>query len=320
MTLAAVAYNPVKVELDELKAVVAEAEQRHGWEPTLWLETSEEDPGVGRAKEAIERGADMVIAAGGDGTVRAVAQGLRDSGVRLALLPAGTGNLLARNLNLTLADMENSIETAFGGDDREIDLGVATLVRRGGKQEEHAFLVMAGLGLDAQMISNSDEELKKKVGTLAYVKSIAESLKHNHRMHLTYALDDQRPRRARVHTIMVGNCGSLQGNILLLPDAAVDDGVLDVVAFRPEGPFGWLQVAYKVLIENAILRRTGAGKSLPGVDKDVRTLNYQQCRRMDVHLRGTEEIELDGDHFGEVTAFRAAVDAGALKIRVPKED
>ncbi|GAB3622714.1 diacylglycerol kinase family protein [Mariniluteicoccus endophyticus] len=318
MSLAAIAYNPVKVDLERLRAVVAQAEKEHGWEPSLWLETSEEDPGAGMAREAVERGADVVVAAGGDGTVRAVAEGLRDSGVRLALLPAGTGNLLARNLHLTLDDMEHSVETIFSGTDRPVDLGLATLVRPGGRQEQHAFLVMAGLGLDAQMIANSDEELKDRIGALAYVKSIATSLKEAHRMRLRYRLDDDPPRRARVHTIMIGNCGSLQGNILLLPDAAVDDGFLDVVALKPEGPAGWLQIAWKVLVENAILKRADAGVKIPGTQ--VRTLSYQQCRRMDAVLSDTHDIELDGDHFGVVTAFRAEVDPGGILVRVPRDE
>lgn len=317
MPAAAIAYNPVKVDLDQLRSLIEEAERRHGWEPTLWLETTEDDPGFGMARRAVENGVDVCIAAGGDGTVRAVAEGLHRSGVRLALLPSGTGNLLARNLHLTLDDAANSIETAFAGADRAVDLGLATLVRRGGAQEQHAFLVMAGLGLDAQMISNSDEELKKKVGFLAYGKSLVDSLRHNHRMRLLYRLDDDELRSAKIHTVMVGNCGSLQGNVLLLPDAAVDDGMLDVLAMNPQGPFGWLQVGWRIVVENALLSRTGIGRRLPWV-RDDRSLDYQQCRRIDLHLRHLEEVELDGDHFGEVIACRMAVDPGALRVRVPR--
>lgn len=97
---AAVVYNPVKVHLPTLKRTVQEHQQQAGWAETLWFETSEEDPGGGMARAAIEAGADVVAAAGGDGTVRAVAEVVHESGSTLALLPSGTGNLLARNMKL----------------------------------------------------------------------------------------------------------------------------------------------------------------------------------------------------------------------------
>ena len=128
---AAVIYNPVKVDAEELKAAVAAEPATAGWADTLWYETTEEDPGTGQARQAIEAGADMVIAAGGDGTIRAVAQELGGTTTSLALLPSGTGNLLARNLDLTLDDMDHSIQVAFDGIDRKIDLAWADIRRDG---------------------------------------------------------------------------------------------------------------------------------------------------------------------------------------------
>src|SRR5690606_16183468 len=145
---AAVVYNPTKVDLPELRDAVALAESEAGWAKSLWIETTEEDPGVGQARQAVEQGAAVVIAAGGDGTVRAVAEGLHESGVPLTLLPAGTGNLLARNMDLTLTDMPDSVRTAFTGHDRRIDLGLVDIERPDGSRESHAFVVMAGIGLD----------------------------------------------------------------------------------------------------------------------------------------------------------------------------
>ena len=170
---AAVVYNPIKVDIEKVKSAVAAAESEAGWAETLWFETTEEDAGQGVTASAIRRGASVVIAAGGDGTVRAVAEALRDSGVSLALLPSGTGNLLARNLELPLTNLEQAVEIAFTGDDRQIDLGMVEIVRADGDSEEHAFLVMAGLGLDAKMIKNTNSTLKKAVGWLAYVEDLA---------------------------------------------------------------------------------------------------------------------------------------------------
>jgi diacylglycerol kinase (ATP) len=315
---AAIVYNPVKVDLDAVRAAVDAAERKAGWQPTIWLETSVEDPGTGQTREALEQGADVVIAAGGDGTVRVVAEALRGSSASLALLPSGTGNLLARNLHLTLDDMPTSVEAAFEGEDVAIDLGIAQFERADGERLEHAFLVMAGIGLDAQMIVNTDDELKKKVGWLAYVDAIVKSLRDRDRLRVRYELDDAGVKGASVHTLLVGNCGSLPGNILLLPEAAVDDGMFDIVALRPEGFFGWLQIWTKIIWENGVLRRSQVGRKLLGFTKEVRTLRYLKGAKFTVRLERPDEFELDGDTFGEVVAFRTVVDPQALRVRIPK--
>ena len=112
------------------------------------------------------------IAAGGDGTVRAVAEVLAGTAVPLALLPSGTGNLLARNLKLTLNDTADSLRTAFAGKQREIDVARIDIRRRDDSTDSHVFLVMAGTGLDAQIMDNTDDDVKKKVGWLAYAHAL----------------------------------------------------------------------------------------------------------------------------------------------------
>jgi diacylglycerol kinase (ATP) len=313
---AAVVYNPIKVDLDAIREVVARAEDAHGWAETQWYETSKDDPGYGAAAQAISDGASLVIAAGGDGTVRAVADGMRDSSAPLSLLPSGTGNLLARNLNLTLDDLEHSIDTAFTGDDRKIDLGMIEIIRDDGAASEHAFLVMAGLGLDAKMLANTDDDLKKKAGWLAYVKALSATLRDKNELRFRYSLNKGAERGIRAHTIIVGNCGALPANILLLPDAAVDDGQFDVLLLRPEGFVGWVQIFVKVLWENGVLRRTKAGRAL--LTKEVSALRYVKATDLSVSLDHAEEIELDGDGFGTATGFHSWVDEGGITIKVPK--
>lgn len=315
---AAIIFNPTKVERSELIPIVDPLAAEGGWGESVWLETAENDPGTGMAREAVERGCDVVLAVGGDGTIRAVAEGLRGSAVPLALCPQGTGNLLARNLELTLDNLAESAATAFRGVPRPVDLGIATWSRPDGQQEERTFVVMAGLGLDAQIMSSTDEELKQKVGILAYVQAGVRALRSHDRMRMRFRLDDDRPRRAAVHTVIIGNCGSIGGNVLLLPDAAVDDGLLDVVAVRPQGPFGWVRVAWKVLVDNALLRRTDSDLVRDNRDRD-RVLSYQQCRSVGLALRRPQEIELDGDHFGEVLTLRIRVDPGALQVMMPQD-
>ena len=314
---AAVVYNPIKVDIARLKDAVFAATKKAGWAPTLWFETTEEDAGQGVTASAIRRGAHVVIAAGGDGTVRAVAEALRDSGVSLALLPSGTGNLLARNLELPLTNLEQAIEIAFNGDDRQIDLGLVEIIRADGDSEEHAFLVMAGLGLDAKMIKNTNSKLKKAVGWLAYIDGITRSLPELKPVRIRYRLNGAPERAMSVHTIIVGNCGMLPGGLLLMPDAKPDDGILDIAALRPRGPFGWAKVWNKVAWENGVLRKSAIGRRIIDLSKDVRDVTYLTGTELAMVVERPEEFQLDGDEFGEAKSVRAWVDPGALSVRVP---
>jgi diacylglycerol kinase family enzyme len=318
---AALIYNPVKLDGngDALRDKVKQLEAEHGWGETIWLETTVEEPGGQQAEQALGEKVELVIAAGGDGTVRVVAEAMRGTGIPLALLPSGTGNLLARNLNLTLDDVDNALTTAFAGDDRPIDMGVIELRNGDSKTKRHAYLVMAGLGLDAKMLANTDDDLKAKAGWLAYVKAIGKALGDRNQLHMRYRLDEGATRSVRAHTIMIGNCGSLPANILLLPDASVDDGEFDIVVLRPEGFVGWVQIVVKIFWENGVLRRTTAGRKLMGLTKEVRALNYLKGKEFVLKLSRPEEVELDGDSFGKATAIRTWVDPKSLVVRMPAE-
>jgi diacylglycerol kinase family enzyme len=315
--LAAVVYNPIKVDVDKLKKAVTTASETAGWRAPAWFETTEDDPGQGVAESAVRRGATVVLAAGGDGTVRAVAQALRDTGVPMVVLPSGTGNLLARNLDLPLTNLDSAVAAAFTGTDRPIDLGLVEITRTDGSTEEHAFLVMAGLGLDAKMIKNTSTKLKKAVGWLAYIDGIARSLPELKPVRLSYQLDGGAPRSVNVHTILVGNCGVLPGGFLLMPDAKPDDGMLDVAALRPRGPFGWAKVWRKVAWENGVLRKSALGRKIIDLSTDVRDVTYLTTREIRMTVEHPQEFQLDGDEFGEAKTVRAWVDPGALTVRVP---
>ena len=120
--LVAFVANPSKPDVADLRDGVVRAVTERGYPEPLWIETSVEDPGVGQTREAVEQGAKVVVAVGGDGTVRAVAEGLVGTGVPMALLPSGTGNLLARNLDIPVADVPEALRIALAGQDRTIDV------------------------------------------------------------------------------------------------------------------------------------------------------------------------------------------------------
>ena len=111
--------------------------------------------------------------------------------------------------------------------------------------------------------------------------------------------------------------GTLPGNLLLLPDAAVDDGVFDIVTLRPEGFLGWVQIWAKIVWENGVLRRSSVGRKLIGLTREVRALRYLKGAIVEVSIDREEEFEIDGDELGLVVRFRAAIDPGALRVRVP---
>lgn len=314
---AAVVFNPTKADERKLRKAVQLAEQRHDWGLSRWYETSEHDAGQQVTKKALADGADVVIAAGGDGTVRAVAEALRDTAVPIALLPSGTGNIFARNLDLHHADLETSVETAFRGGDRDVDLGIATITRADDATEEHVFLVMAGIGLDAKMIAKTNPRLKKAVGWLAYVDAGMRALPELRPVRLRFRVDENAEKSLNVHTLIVGNCGALPGGILLIPDAKPDDGILDIAALKPRGRFGWLRVWNKIAWENGVLRKSAAGRMMIDLRADVRDVAYFRGRRLTVRLDGPQEFQLDGDEFGTVTAIECTTDAGALKVKVP---
>jgi hypothetical protein len=197
----------------------------------------------------------------------------------LALLPSGTGNLLARNLDLTLDDMEHSVRTAFDGVDRRIDLAWADIRREGGAVERAAYLVMAGFGLDAKMLSNTDEELKAKVGWLAYVDAIRKALRDENHMRMRYRVDGAARTASRRTRSSSATAVQLPANILLLPTAAIDDGRFEAVFLRPESAWGWIQILVKVIWENGVLRRTRWGRKLVGRRRRRRPLRERSATR-----------------------------------------
>jgi len=307
----------MKVDLARLKKTVNAAAKRADWAATLWFSTTEADPGQGVTGSAIRRGADVVLAAGGDGTVRAVAEALRGSGVAMAVVPVGTGNLLARNLELPTGNIRDSIEIAFNGQDRPLDLGMVEIVRSNDDHEEHAFLVMAGLGLDAKMIKNTSTQLKKAVGWLAYVDGIARSIPELQPVQLRYSVDGAPNRSLTAHTVIIGNCGALPGGLLLMPEAKPDDGILDMAALVPRGRFGWLNIWNKIAWENGVLRKSVIGRRIIDLSKDVRDVRYETGKDLNMIVDSPEEFQLDGDEFGLAKSVHAWVDPLSLIVRVP---
>jgi len=294
--LPAVVVNPTKIEPGDRHRIESVCTGL-GWAEPLWLETTVEDPGTGQAKLAIEKGADVVLACGGDGTVRSVAEALAGTGVAMGLVPVGTGNLLARTVG-TPDSIAAATRVALTGDDRIIDVG---RIRIDGAEDERVFLVMAGTGFDARIMESTPEALKVKVGPLAYVISGLRAMR-GRRMRVTLTLDDGPPMRRRTRTVLVGNSGTLLGGLVLMPRATIDDGVLDVVSLAPGTVAGWIAVALRV-----ITRR-------PRGDERV---EHWQARSIVIKAETPQPCQIDGDPVRTAQELSIRVDPHTLVLRVP---
>jgi len=306
MTTIGVVRNPVKLESEE---EVRSAVQEHLPEAEVrFFLTTEEDPGRAMAQDAVDAGCEIVFAAGGDGTVRAVAEILAGSDVALGILPHGTGNLLARNLGVPLDGVASAVAHALSAEPRRIDVGTIE-VTEGDAVGEHVFVVMAGLGLDARMLEETDDELKAKAGWLAYVKALGAAAAGTELVPVELALDDEPADRARIHTLMIGNCGTIQGGITLLPDAVPDDGQLDLLLVSADGVADWFETVRTVIWDNGLRRLMG------GETTSTDVVRHASARRIAVELGSAQPFQIDGEERGAVRAFTAGIRPGALLVR-----
>ncbi|MBB2975880.1 diacylglycerol kinase family enzyme [Microbacterium endophyticum] len=315
---AALIYNPTKVDPKRVREQVTHYCAMAGWQHPLFLETTLDDIGDGLARAALAAHIDVVLVAGGDGTVRAVAHALAETGVPLTIVPSGTGNLLARNLNLPLDDPELMIRASFDGDRLAVDIGVARIERADGEMTEAGFVVMAGMGLDAAMIANTRPHLKKTVGWVAYVDGAARSLPGARPFRAMFQVGDGRLHSAKAQSILVANCGALPAGIALMPEASLRDGMLDVAVIQPSGWFGWLGVFRKIWWDNSVLRRFHAGRLVLQRRGRYSSVHFFQGGISEIGTAPPQPVEIDGDEFGLATGLRCHVLPGALIAVVPR--
>jgi YegS/Rv2252/BmrU family lipid kinase len=286
----AVIFNPSKAsDPDRTRREICDAVLAGGLPQPLWFDTTADDPGTSQCLQAIEDGAELVLVSGGDGTVMACVSALAGTDVPLAVLAAGTGNLLARNFGIPQG-LADAVRVAAQGTSRRIDVGVSGARR---------FVIMAGMGFDAQLLDDAPEQLKAKVGWLAYIVSAARHLREPRHAY-TITLDDRQSLHVRGRGVLIGNVGKLQGGLPVLPDAVPDDGLLDVAVIRAKSLAGWAVLAVSVL-----LRRPS------------RKLETFQARTVVVECEDKLPTELDGEVIGDHARLEVAVEPRALLLRVP---
>ena len=310
-------FNPVKAGERDLRNSIHE-EIPAGKCELLFYETDADDLGEAAAKRAVAAKPDLIIVAGGDGTVRIVAEQMAGTEIPMGIVPAGTGNLLARNLHLPLISFDSAIRIAFRGETENIDIARAVVTQEDGEEREYPFVVMAGVGLDAATMAETDSDLKKKVGWVAYVGGLLRALKDIHKVSVRSVTDGGEVEEFKANTIMIGNAGMVQGNVRFMPDAELDDGLLDIAVLNPSGPLSWLQVMHEVASNSSPIQRELRKLSVLPNRKSIPELQFGQMKRVELEFDEAIELQIDGDLVGKVVKLACHVDRGALAVRIKK--
>lgn len=304
MPRAALIVNPTKFDdAAGLRKPITDLFRRQGHPAPLFYETTVDDPGRGQARQALDEGATLLCPLGGDGTVRAVAETLIGTDAALGIVPAGTGNLLARNLGLPVRRSPTAaVRRVLLGRDRQIDVGRIVIDRTGDGSDlsEHVFLIMCGLGLEAEMLAGTPERLKSKIGWPAYVASGARYV-WRPTVRTRVIVDGKDLGSKPTTTVLVGNCGQLTGGVRLMPWASFDDGQLDGVWMSARNLRQW-----GGLVRSVLTRRNDGARvhHLPG-------------RHFEIRADEPRTVQVDGDILGEAVGMDVRVEPGALRVRVP---
>lgn len=317
----AVVWNPSKIDRADLERALGEVVKDPSF--VTWHQTEPEDPGIAATREAIATGAETVLAAGGDGTVRAVLEVLaaEPGDLTLGIIPAGTGNLLARNLDIPIGDLKAAMSRALHGAADFIDVGWvefpdgftdgADKLPPTHVEGKVAFAVIAGFGIDAHMITETDSDLKDRVGWIAYLESMGRAIQASEILQVRISFDGGGVKRYDAHTLLLGNCGMLQGGFQLLPDATPKDGELDALIMEADTVSGWIDTMKNLVWDSGVKRFFGAKHTLKG----SKSLTHRTLQRAEITLSEPRVFEVDGDELGSTSAFTVEVQTRAVRVR-----
>ncbi len=297
----ALVINPSKGGWERALEAVTDAADEAGWpEPVVRL-TTREETGHAQASAALADGAEVVIAAGGDGTVRSVAHALAGTSAELGVVPNGTANLLAHNLELPTdlrksSELRRAAEIAVTGPGRTIDLGLARLDE---EVRDLPFVVLAGMGHDAASVAATRPGLKDRIGWPAYVAPAARSALRRP-VPMTVQHDDDPEREVLAWSVLAANCSRVRGGVAIAPGGLLDDGLLDVLEVTVRRPGQWLGVAAKGTL---------------GLERDVAGLQTRASTEVTVTCEQPLHVQLDGDVLGPARRMHVRCVPHALTVR-----
>lgn len=308
--------NPSKPQAEQRKLHIKEFCEAKHLTQIEFIETQLDKDGRACAFEALDHGADVVVAVGGDGTVRTVASALSGTGHALGIVPIGTGNLFARNMGIPVDDIDAALTVATSHGSRLVDVGRLTLLDDETTDHGHAFLIIAGIGFDALMIDDTDPELKKNISWLAYFVSGVKNLfapKYKGNVTITSADGSTHSTRGLTfRTFMAGNCGQIP-MFSLMPEASYDDGILDYEIIDTSGGLiGWANLF------GDVLHQTITGKAQQSPLSTNSTVDQVQGVSAEITLERPVLAQVDGDMLPETKHIRFSVERQALCVRVPE--
>ena len=257
----------------------------------LWYEVPKSRKAPKQVKRALEEGAELILAWGGDGTVQRCIDVLAGTGTPLAIVPAGTANLLATNLGIP-SDIEEAVRIGLQGARRSIDVG---------RVNGEGFAVMAGAGFDAAMIRDADAGLKDRIGRVAYVWTGARNMRGKP-FKATIRIDGTGWFDDTASCILVGNVGNLFGGIEAFEDARPDDGMLELGVVTADGLVEWARTVTRTAL--------GTAAKSPFVQ-------HTRAQRIEVKFDRKVLYEVDGGDREKRKSLEIALEPGAIEICVP---
>lgn len=290
-TVAVVAHSRKQLGggLGELRRVLTSA----GVIDPLWYEVSKSKQAPKVLAKALKEGAGLVFVWGGDGMVQKCLDPLASAGATLAILPAGTANLLATNLGIP-KEIEGAVQIGLHGARRDLDLGSLNGER---------FAVMAGAGLDALMIKDANAGMKDHVGRLAYIWTGAKHLR-DPKVKVRIRVDGQKWFKGQATCVLLGNVGKVLGGISLFEDAQPDDGHLELGVVSAKSLMDWGRVL---------------GRTLLGDSEGSPFVQMTTGRTFDIKLDRKTVYELDGGERKATRRLHVAIEPGAISVCVPEE-
>jgi YegS/Rv2252/BmrU family lipid kinase len=268
--------------------------ERQGVEDPFWREVAKSKAAPREVKRALAEGAELVFVWGGDGTVQRCIDVVAGSNAALAILPAGTANLLATNLDIP-QDIEQGVAIGLRGDRRKLDVG-----RFNGER----FGVMAGAGFDALMIHEADGGLKDRFGRVAYVWTGSKNLRAKP-FQAKIAIDGASWYSGAASCILVGNVGHLFGGVEVFEHARPDDGRLEIGVVNADGVADWVRT----------LARTAVGQA-----ERSPLVQATSATKVKVKLDRKVLYEVDGSDREKVKSFTIKVQPAAITICTPREE
>lgn len=277
--------------------------------------TTVDSPGFAQARHAVDTAADRVLVAGGDGTVRHVAAGLKGSAVVLGIIPTGTANLFALNIGLPIrgrfgaSRVALDVDAALQAPATAYDVGTVTWVAHGQAQPEsdarqseiwrtETFLAAAGLGKDAAAVAQTTEAHKGRWGWLAYLRTGARHLLEPPAQYVVQT-DGRPPQTVFAWTVLWANTARIPTGIQVFPAADPRNGCLEMLCAHPLRTTQWAGVAWHGLLRHP--ERASA-------------LTYRTIQHARVSTNRPLALQLDGDAVGTTSQIRLSVQRKCLKV------